>query len=113
MLKLKKIIRSSVCFLVLLAFAGTISLESIPVRAKNQRIEVSVLNIQDSIHLMAISEGNDSDETDDPYADLMGILSFNPSTIDFNKALLLFISQLFTKKTLSLPLYLNYRCLRL
>lgn len=113
MLKLKKIIRSSVCFVVLLAFVCTISMASIPARVKNTRTEVSVLKILDSVYFTVISEENDRDETDNPYMDLLGILTFTNSTLDVNTPLSLFISHCFTKRTLSLPLYLNYRCLRL
>lgn len=113
MLKLQKIIRSAVCFIVLLAFTGIISLLSAPGRVKNTRTEVSVLNIQGSPHFMALSEENDSDETDDPYVDVTGIQTFNPSTLNFNKTPSRFIHEFFTKRILSIPLYLSYRCLRL
>lgn len=113
MLKLQKIIRPTVCFIVLLAFAGTISLQSAPGRVKNTRTEVSVLNIHSSPHFMALSEENDSDESDDPYVNLTGILTFNPSSLDFNKTPSRFIHEFFTKRILSIPLYLSYRCLRL
>lgn len=113
MLKFKKIIRSCVCFLVLLAFAGTISLELIPGRTKNTGVEVSVLNIQGSIHFMALSEENDSDETFNSWTDVMELPAFNHSTLNFNKTLLQLSFTFFTNRFLSLPLYLNYRCLRL
>lgn len=113
MLKLKKIIRSAVCFFVLLAFAGTMSLELIPGRIKNTRVEVSVLNTHDSVHFMTLSEENDNDETHDSCLDLMEFPAFTHSALDFNKTLLQFSSTSFTKRTLPIPLYLNYRCLRL
>ena len=115
MLKLKKIINSVTCFLVLFAFAGIMVFSLVPEPAQKVHTElISKAGFHSSMDLTVISEESDN-VIDGSHASIV------PSPLFFTENIFLFELQHvfhtgFPEHTKTIPdntLYLTHRCLRL
>lgn len=111
--KVKKIISSLICLLILVAFASAINFEFSSATHRKKQSEVSSANNQAGIEFQLVSEESD-DWSNQQQALLLPAILFLPGFVFFGLSLLIiFRISIYADSIPKQYLYINFRSLRL